>query len=75
MPYNAASCLMLVCECLRMLTDNNSQLSGLAAEAGLVDTVLRSMDILANNKGYNKVCWGCKKYSIHDMLQTWVMST
>ena len=54
-PFYAAACLSLVCECIRMVTDNNSQMSLLAVRTGFVYTVLRGLNLLANNTGYNKV--------------------
>ena len=54
-PFYAAACLSLVCECIRMLTDNNSQMSLLAARTGFVYTVLHGLNLLANNTGYSKV--------------------
>ena len=54
-PFYAAACLSLVCECIRMLTDNNSQMSALAARTGFVYTVLHGLNLLANNMGYSKV--------------------
>ena len=38
-----------------MLTDNNSQISLVAARTGFVYTVLHGLNLLANNKGYSKV--------------------
>ena len=55
-PNYTAACLMLVCECIRMLTDSNSQMSLLAAKTGFVYTVLFGLQLMANNVGYSKVC-------------------
>ena len=38
-----------------MLTDNNSQMSVLAARTGFVYTVLYGLKLMANNTGYSQV--------------------
>lgn len=53
--YEAASCLALVCECLRVLTDANSLLAVRAAEAGFVVIVLSALEVVANSVQYNEV--------------------
>ena len=55
--YKAANCLMLVCECLRILTDVNCSLTVKAADVGFVVFILRALNMFAACSGYNKVMY------------------
>jgi len=62
--YEAASCLALVCECLRVLTDGNSLLAVRAAEAGFVVIVLFALEVVANSVQYNEVYYAYVKRTL-----------